>query len=78
MLTELDMVVVVRDVPEQGVRQGAFGTIVHVYSEGEAFEVEFTHLDSRRDPLATLLAKDVRKATSLDLQALRQTQEAAK
>lgn len=67
MIKEHELVIALRDVPEKGVRKGAVGTIVHVYPGGEAYEVEFLRLDGRRDPLATLLASDIREATQVEV-----------
>ena len=41
MIEELDTVVLSRDVPEHGLKQGDIGAVVHCYKRGEAFEVEF-------------------------------------
>ncbi len=41
MIEELDIVVLSRDVPEPGLKQGDIGAVVHCYKRGEAFEVEF-------------------------------------
>lgn len=37
----LDVVVLTEDIPEHGLRVGDVGTIVEVYEDGAAFEVEF-------------------------------------
>jgi hypothetical protein len=41
MISELDMVVLTRDLSEHGLQKGDVGTIVHVYNVGAAYEVEF-------------------------------------
>ena len=41
MLAEHSMVTLMRDVPNEGLRRGALGAIVHVYPGGAAYEVEF-------------------------------------
>ena len=41
MIEELDTVVLSRDIPEHGLKQGDIGAVVHCYKSGEAFEVEF-------------------------------------
>ncbi len=41
MTAENAVVKLVRSVPELGLLGDEFGTVVHVYSDGNAFEVEF-------------------------------------
>ena len=41
MIKELDTVVLSRNLPEHGLKQGDIGAVVHSYKEGKAFEVEF-------------------------------------
>jgi hypothetical protein len=40
-INEHDLVVLVRDLPEAGLTAGETGAVVHIYKQGEAFEVEF-------------------------------------
>jgi hypothetical protein len=40
-MEELDLVVLTHDIPEHGLQQGDLGTIVHCYTDGQAWEVEF-------------------------------------
>lgn len=60
MLRDHDIVALTRDLPENGLAIGDLGTIVHVYRDGAAFEVEFVSLTGRTIALATLLVEDVR------------------
>lgn len=41
VIAELDRVALARDLPEAELKAGAVGTVVHVYRDGEAYEVEF-------------------------------------
>ena len=43
------------------------GTVVMVYKDGEAFEVEFMTLDGDTFALATLMAADLRPARGLEI-----------
>jgi hypothetical protein len=45
MIKEHDRVVLLKNVPDEGLRTGDVGTVVHIYRQGEAFEVEFMTLD---------------------------------
>jgi hypothetical protein len=60
MIRELDTVILSRDLPEHGLKQGDIGAIVHSYKEGEAFEVEFIAGHGHTVALATLKRQDVR------------------
>lgn len=52
---ELDVVALTQDVPDLGLREGAVGTIVHVY-DGSTFEVEFVASSGKTYALTTLNA----------------------
>ena len=69
---ELDTVVLVRDVPEAGLRSGDLGAIVQTYGE-QAVEVEFVTASGRTQALLTLPIKDVRAVRDNDLLAVRST-----
>ena len=69
---ELDTVVLVRDVPEAGLRAGDLGAIVQVY-DAEALEVEFVTLAGRTQALRTLGVGEVRPVADDDLPAVRPT-----
>jgi hypothetical protein len=45
MIKEHDRVVLKQEVPEQELKTGDVGTVIHVHKNGEAFEVEFVALD---------------------------------
>ena len=47
-----------RSMPELGLQKGAVGTVVHVYADGEDYEVEFT-VDFWKLCLATLSTQDL-------------------
>ena len=60
MIKELDTVVLSRALPEQGLKQGDIGAIVHCYKGGEAFEVEFITGQGKTVAVITLNKEDVR------------------
>lgn len=62
MVKELDTVILARDIPEQKLRAGDLGTVVHVHSGGAAYEVEFVTLGGETLCLVTLPADAVRVA----------------
>lgn len=60
MIEELDLVVLMHDIPDEGLRQGDVGTVVHRYADGAAFEVEFMTAEGRTVALLTLTPRDIR------------------
>jgi hypothetical protein len=50
MIEEHNRVVLTASLPEYGLRPGDVGTVVHVYKDGQAYEVEFFTLDGRPLP----------------------------
>ncbi|MEE9568098.1 MAG: DUF4926 domain-containing protein [Candidatus Binatia bacterium] len=60
MIKEHERVVLKKGIPEQGLKTGDVGTVVHIYKKGEAFEVEFLTLHGKTVAIATLNASQVR------------------
>ena len=60
MLNEHERVVLVTTLPTEGLEAGDVGTIVHVYRDGQAYEVEFVRADGRTVALVTLPSADIR------------------
>lgn len=54
MIKEHDRVVLLAPVPTERLEAGDVGAVVHVYSDGAAFEVEFTTLDGGTAAVATV------------------------
>ena len=59
-MKELDRVVLTEPIPAEGLEAGDVGTVVHVYRDGRAFEVEFTTLDGKTAAVVTVEASAVR------------------
>ena len=72
----LDTVVLVRDLPEHGLRSGDLGAVVEVYSP-DGFEVEFVTASGRTKALVTLAYRDVRSIADSDLVAVRSLERSA-
>jgi hypothetical protein len=66
-LKEHERVVLTTAVPEVQLEPGDVGTIVHVYADGAAYEVEFVALDGHTTAVATLERGQVRPVTSRDM-----------
>ena len=60
MIREHDRVVLKTPVPAEGLEAGDVGAVVHVYRDGQAYEVEFVTLDGRTAAVVTLEADQVR------------------
>lgn len=60
MINELDTVALNRDLADYGLRKGDLGTVVLVYEDGRAFEVEFMTLTGDTLAVVTLEAGDIR------------------
>jgi hypothetical protein len=71
MLSELDAVVLERDLPAYDLRRGDVGAVVQVLGD-EAVEVEFVRASGRTQALVELNIGDVRRLGDEDLLAVRQ------
>jgi hypothetical protein len=67
MIKEHDRVVLTSAVPADGLEAGDVGTVVHVYKDGLAYEVEFTTLDGRTAAVVTLEAAQLRPVGRRDI-----------
>ena len=67
MIKEHDRVVLRTPVPAEGLVDGDVGTVVHVYKDGEAYEVEFVALDGHTAAVVTLEAAQVRPISARDI-----------
>lgn len=66
----LDTVVLVRDLPEHGLKAGDLGAVVEVYPQ-DGLEVEFVTASGRTTALVTLRFTDVRPISDSDVVAVR-------
>jgi Domain of unknown function (DUF4926) len=76
MIKEHDRVVLNTSMASEGLEAGDVGTVVHVYKDGQAYEVEFVTLDGHTAAVATLEASQVRPVTRRDITHVRQLQVA--
>ena len=67
---KLETVVLVRDLPEHGLREGDLGAVVQAY-EPDGLEVEFVTAAGKTKALLTLTVEDVREVRDTDLIAVR-------
>jgi hypothetical protein len=67
MIREHDRVVLTAPVPNARLETGDVGTVVHVYADREAFEIEFMTLDGQTVAVATVEASSVRPVTNREI-----------
>ena len=60
MIKEHERVVLKSPVPAEGLEAGDVGTVVHIYKDGRAYELEFTTLDGTTAAVVTVEASQVR------------------
>jgi hypothetical protein len=60
MINELDTIVLSHDIDEYGLKEGDIGAVVHRYSDGLAFEVEFVTGEGETVAVLTLNSQDIR------------------
>jgi hypothetical protein len=77
MIRELDPVILTHDIDKYGLKQGDIGTVVHCYSDGAAFEVEFVTAEGRTIALLTLNPADIRLSGGREVLHVRELAQAA-
>lgn len=60
MFKELEVVELAHDIKENKLKEGNRGTVVEIYKDGEAYEVEFISPDGKTSVLLTLSPVDIR------------------
>ena len=71
----LDTVVLVKDLPEHGLKAGDIGVVVETY-DPDGIEVEFVAGSGKTRALLTLKADDVRTISDSDILAVRRSDAA--
>ncbi|HEX5733207.1 MAG TPA: DUF4926 domain-containing protein [Blastocatellia bacterium] len=67
LIKEHERVVLTTSVPASGLEAGDVGTVVHIYKDGQAFEVEFVTLNGHTAAVLTLEASQVRPVGSREI-----------
>ena len=76
IIKEHDCVVLTKNLPAENLEAGDVGTVVHIYKEGVAYEVEFITLAGDTVTVATVEASDVRPVGKRDISHVRELQPA--
>ena len=74
MIKEHDRVVLTASLPAEKLEAGDVGTVVHIYRDGLAYELEFFTLDGSTAAVATVEAAHVRPVTKRDISHVRELQ----
>lgn len=77
MISEHERVVLTEPVAAEGLVAGDVGTVVHVYPDGKAYEVEFTTLAGETVAVATIEATSVRPVTGREITHARELTRAS-
>jgi hypothetical protein len=76
MIKEHDRIVLKTPVAAEGLEAGDVGTVVHVYRDGLAYEVEFTTLNGDTAAVVTVEAAQVRPVHKREITHARELQPA--
>jgi len=72
MIKEHDLVVLGAAVPDEDLVAGDVGIVVHIYRDGQAFEVEFTTLEGKTAAVITIEASQVRQVGQREISHARE------
>jgi len=67
MIKEHERIVLTKPLPKEGLEPGDVGTVVHVYEDGQAYEVEFFTLDGQTAAVTTVEASQLRPVGKRDI-----------
>jgi Domain of unknown function (DUF4926) len=71
-IKEHDCVVLTRDLPDENLKAGDVGAIVHIHKGGMAYEVEFATLTGRTIAITTVEASNLRPVSKRDINHVRE------
>ena len=77
MMKEHERVVLKTALPAEKLEAGDVGTVVHVYRDGRAYEVEFTTLEGKTAAVVTVEAAQVRPVGKREITHARELQAAS-
>lgn len=77
MIRELDIVVLTHDIKEYDLAEGDIGAIVHCYSDGNTYEVEFVTAEGKTIAVLSLSSDDIRLMRDREILHVREITEYA-
>ena len=72
MIQEHDCIVLTQDIPEEGLRAGYVGTVVHIHANAAGYEVGFHDATGRTVAVATVLPPQLRPTSPRALTHVRE------
>jgi hypothetical protein len=72
MIKEHEQVVLTVDLPDYDLKAGDVGVVVHIYSDGTAYELEIFALDGRTLDVVTVETSQVRAISRRDVLHVRE------
>lgn len=76
MIKEHSRVVLKSDIASESLEAGDVGTVVHIYRDGQAYEVEFTTLSGETAAVVTVESSQVRPVHKREITHARELQPA--
>ena len=76
VIKEHDRIVLKSDIPGNGLKAGDVGTVMYIYRDGLAYEVEFTTLDGNTAAVVTVERSQVRPVHKREITHARELQTA--
>jgi len=76
VIKEHDRIVLKSDIAAEGLKAGDVGTVVHIYRDGLAYEVEFTTLDGDTAAVVTVESSQARAVHKREITHARELQVA--
>ena len=76
MIKEHDRIVLKAPIPAEGLEAGDVGTVVHIYADGAAYEVEFTTLEGITAAVVTVEATQASPVHKREITHARELQPA--
>jgi hypothetical protein len=72
MIKEHEQVVLTTDLPEYSLKSGDVGVVVHIYTDGQAYEIELFTLERNTLDVVTVEASQVRPVSRFDVLHVRE------
>ena len=72
MINEHDNVILVEDIPEENLKEGDVGPVVHVHGSNESYEVEFMSLTGDTIAVTSVRAASLRAVAPGDVVHVRE------
>jgi len=72
MIREHERAILTADLSEHGLKAGDVGIVIHIYSDGGAYEMEFFVLDGHTLDVVTVEADQVRPVSRRDVLHVRE------